>query len=141
MHLGTGWANAKFNKADFLEEERSSDVVRIEALIDSVCDHGCDYWCSSENRLDDHLKHRIPSDLHEIGVIVWELFRDDANLRKAVNIELDRFEDSITNGNFGIAEHGNEVERILPIRKTASALRSKVRTLRRSLKRKWFSFT
>jgi len=136
--LVTGWFDAKFSKASYLETERNSDVERAGRLIDDITEAASNYWTTDITAILPTLQYQIPADIAELGGITANLFVDSTNCLSAVQTDLDRFDDAITAGEFGSATRSQDFSKIQAIRTCGSTLKTQIRRQRRNLPPKWF---
>ncbi len=126
------------NQSSALEADRDADMEKILKDIQEVREHGAQYWCNGQTE-DAHkvLAHRITAKLLGIGQTVDRLFTSDSKLKEAVVSDLNRFDDEITHGNFGVVGRPSDHERILSIELCAATLENKIQTCRRKLRRQY----
>ena len=129
------------NKSSLVESDRDDDLKLIEDTVYEIREMSCDYWEVPDEELNTaRSASRITSRLLHVGQVVERLFRDEESALKAVNAELNRFDDRIQHGSYGVRDRAAEPTRILEIEQDAVALTNRARDCRRKLKRRFIRF-
>lgn len=139
VRVATGYFDAKVSHTTYLEEERSQDLARIVEAVGAVADWGGLYWSRDYEAQDEELEARIVPKMHEIGITCRELFAQDEKSLKAVELEFDRLDDTLTGGLFGGRTKKSDPARAIAVRKDCTDLIQKVRQQRRRLKPIWWT--
>ncbi|WP_152450747.1 hypothetical protein [Roseivivax sp. THAF197b] len=135
----TAWLKSRFNHATFLESERTDDVTSISSTVAAAVEEATDYWSRDALKDEAAIEARIVAAMPEISTCIEGLFQNRIDLRGACDLELDRFEDALTRGDFGSTLRQAEPQRLSEIINAGNRLKRKVRTCRRKLKPVWFS--
>lgn len=136
--FATAWFDAHVSKASYLETERNQDSENVRDTVSDISTKAMDYWSRDHAPSDQIEEAKITAGIRRIAILIDELFEHDKALHGACSIELDRFEDKITAGDFGSAKRKAESQRTQEILFAAEAVSSRVKQSRRKLKPKWF---
>ncbi|MES0861577.1 hypothetical protein ABLN87_04395 [Ruegeria sp. SCPT10] len=136
--FATAWFDAHVSKASYLEAERNQDSEIVRETIADISLKAMDYWSRDHQPTDQIEEAKITAGIRRVAILIDELFEHDRALHGACSIELDRFEDKVTVGDFGSAKRKAESQRTQDILLAAETVSSKVKQSRRKLKPKWF---
>lgn len=116
--------------------QQDDDIESIISASEEVRDRSIEYWEQDDKeKSTSSLAGAIGGRLLFIGAVIDGLFADYPDLRRAVNTELNRFDSSVTHGNFGVANRKAEPQRAVEIETTFYSLRYSAQKCRRRLKR------
>ena len=136
--IATAFFDAYISKASAHEKERDEDVVRIRETTESTASVALGFWSRDATPGDKGLEATMSGQIAQISALIDGLFLGDDDLMKACVIELDRFDESVTGGDFGTSKRTSELDRLSKIHLSRVALENKVKTCRRKLKPRWF---
>jgi len=136
--VATAFFDAYISKASAHEKERDEDVVRIRETTEATASLALGYWSRDVTAGDKGLEATMSGQIAQISALIDGLFLADDSLMKACVIELDRFDEAVTGGDFGTNKRVSELDRLSRIQLCRVSLENKVKTCRRKLKPRWF---
>ncbi|MCZ4258833.1 hypothetical protein O4H53_25095 [Sulfitobacter sp. G21635-S1] len=137
--IATAFFDAYISKASTREKERSEDVSRIRETTESTSSIALGYW-SRDAALpsDKGLEAMLSGQIAQLTALISGLFDGREKLLEACVLELDRFDEAVTGGDFGTNKRTADMERLRKIQLCGVALEDKVKTCRRKLRPYWF---
>ncbi len=130
------WFDYYVSGAAILSKQQDFDLEAVfDASID-VRDRAVSYWSRDDTDRDTFLDGAaISGRLMFIGKVVDGLFEGEAELLQSVNDELNRFDECVTRGSFGVTNREAEPNRLVAIEDAFYSFVYVVRRSRRKLKR------
>lgn len=125
--------------ASLKNANRDDDLQTIIESAENVRARAVHYWSVA-----DVDKHTFPDAatmaalLLFIGKVIDELFESDEALKQAVQTELNRFDDSVSRGQFMVKNRAAQTDRLVEIEDNAFSLIYTTRRCRRKLSRPVF---
>ena len=126
------------NRARSIETRRDLDLDLLEEVVFELRDLARDYW--SQPDVDGDKKPTgaaITGRLFFIGQLADRLFQEDDSLKESVKEKVNRFDNSISNGNFDVTNRNSDPERITGIEIDAYTLAHEAVVSRRKLGKKF----
>ena len=121
------------------EEQRTSDLARIEAVVFEIRDIAVTYWDQSGAAEKQAVRAgAIVGRLTFVFSLIDELFAEQEHYRKLVNVGATRFHEACTSGEFQVRARSSDPERSRSIETEAYALVHLAARLRRQLPRSYF---
>ena len=123
----TAWFDVYISKASYLETERNQDSENVRKTVENTSLKAMDYWSRDQHPDDQREEAEITVGIRRVSILIDELFEHDKGLHDACSIELDRFEDRVTSGDFGSARRKAEsqgTQEILHAAETVSSSKS-----------------
>lgn len=121
------------------EEQRNSDLIRIEAVVFEIRDIAVMYWDQSGAADKQAVRAgAIVGRLTFIFSLIDELFSEQEYYRKRVNVAATKFHEACTSGEFQVRARSSDPERSRSIETEAYALVHLTAKLRRQLPKSYF---
>ncbi|WP_420415939.1 hypothetical protein [Marinovum algicola] len=130
------WFDHYISGATLKSAQQDDDLKAIHETIIDIRDRAIAYWRKNDSGRDTYEEAAaITGRMTFLGQVVEELFEEDSALKKAATMELNRFDECVTHGNFMVANREKETSRLKEIEDNAYCLLYRTRRCRRKLKR------